>query len=400
MVTAACWGGSKAEEEATPTPSPTTEPTATRAPASPTPDDSVGGAFAPPLNAADARIRLEPLIAGGREDCPPEVAESWEAVCSFGDIDRDGETDIAVLFPLPKVNPLPPHPGMVLVGLSSRRAADQFGQDGSIDASILGASIFGVQDRDGDAGMEVSYLRNTCTVSGCASLVHVQRWDGTAWRDIGPADSGIGNIESVRIEGEGDETVIVLRGGKSNVPSAGPTRVATHTYGLDGGRFALQSVEADPPEYLYHAVLEADEVFDDARNARGDWSSAIAAYRDLLNREDLLDWKEETGRAPGRAALEGYALFRIAVATAAAGEDPTAAIDRVILDSEEQVFVVGAEEFRRGYHEGLGVARACNQATAYFSTVRDGYDTPGYIAQLFDYGYENPKKTYLDLCPF
>src|SRR5690606_35779705 len=137
------------------------EPTATRAPASPTPDDSVGGAFAPPLNAADARIRLEPLIAGGREYCPPEVAESWEAVCSFGDIDRDGETDIAVLFPLPKVNPLPPRPGMVLVGLSSRRAADQFGQDGSIDASILGASIFGVQDRDGDAGMEVSYLRNT-----------------------------------------------------------------------------------------------------------------------------------------------------------------------------------------------------------------------------------------------
>lgn len=356
--------------------------------------------MAPPLNAADARIRLEPLIAGGRDNCPAEVAESWEAVCRFGDIDGDGQTDIAILFPLPKVNPLPPHPGMVLVGRSGTSSVDQFGQDGSIDASILGASIFAAQDRDGDEGLEVSYLRNTCTVSGCTSLVHIQRWDGTAWRDIGPADSGVLNIESVRLDGEGEQTVIVLRGGKSNVPSAGPTRVATHTYRLDGGRFALQSVENDPPEYLYHAVLEADEVFDDARNARGEWSSAIAAYRELLNRDDLLDWKEETGRAPGRAALEGYALFRIAVATAAAGEDPTAAIDRVILDSDEQVFVVGAEEFRRGYHEGLGVTRACNQATAYFSTVRDGYDTPGYIANLFDYGYENPKKTYLDLCPF
>ncbi|HMO54920.1 MAG TPA: hypothetical protein PJ994_10485, partial [Tepidiformaceae bacterium] len=158
--------------------------------------------FEPPLNAADARLRLEPLIAGGRADCPEEVVESWQAVCAFGDIDGDGETDIAVLFPLPRANPLPPHPGMVLVGRSGSTTADQFGQDGSVDASILGIDIFGVVDRDGREGAEVSYLRNTCTLSGCTSLVHVQRWDGTAWRDIGPGDDGVMNVEAVRIEGE------------------------------------------------------------------------------------------------------------------------------------------------------------------------------------------------------
>ena len=394
---AACRGGDAREE---PTPTLTREPTSPPNRPSPTPDDRpTVVAFEPPLNAADARIRLEPVIAGGRSDCPEEIAETWEATCAFGDIDGDGETDIAVLFPLPRANPLPPNPGMVLVGRSGADTADQFGQDGSIDASILGLSIFGVLDRDGRDGLEVTYLRNTCTVSGCTSLVHVQRWDGTAWRDIGPGDDGVLNIETVAIEGEGAETRIVLRGGSSNVPAAGPTRIATHIYALENGRFSRESLELDPPEFLYHAVLEADAAFAAARNATGSWSDAIAAYEAIIEDGELRDWKAENGQPAGRAALEGYALFRIAVATAASGEDPTPAIDRTILESAEQVFVTGAEEFRRGYQDGLGVSRACNQATAYFSTIRDGYDTPGYIARLFDYGYENPRKTYLDLCP-
>jgi hypothetical protein len=325
--------------------------------------------------------------------------ESWQAFCAFGDIDGDGKTDIAVLFPLPRANPLPPHPGMVLVGRSGSATSDQFGQDGSVDASILGVDIFDVLDRDGRDGSELSYLRNICTQSGCTSHVHVQRWDGTAWRDIGPGDDGVVNSVAVSIHGEGAATKIILRGGKSNVPAAGPTRIATHTYGLENGRFSRQRVEFDAPEYLYHQVLEADEVFTKARNATGEWSDAIAAYEALIGNEELRDWKADNNRPPGRPALEGYALFRIAVATAAAGDDPTEALDRAILEGKEAVFVTGAEEFRRGYQEGLGVSRACNQATAYFSTIRDGYDTPAYIANLFDYGYENPRKTYLDLCP-
>lgn len=396
-LAAACRGG-EAEEQ--PTPAPTVAQSAPAETPSPTPEvEPTVVAFEPPLNAADARIRLEPLIAGGRDACPEEVAETWQATCAFGDIDGDGETDIAVLFPLPKANPLPPNPGMVLVGRSSTGTADQFGQDGSVDASILGVSIFDVLDRDGREGLEVSYLRNTCTVSGCTSLVHVQRWDGTAWRDIGPGDDGVLNIETVAIEGQGEDTRIILRGGRSNVPAAGPTRIATHIYALENGRFSRESLELDPPEFLYHAVLEADAAFAAARNATGSWSDAIASYEAIIEDGELRDWKAENGQPAGRAALEGYALFRIAVATAASGEDPTPAIDRTILESAEQVFVTGAEEFRRGYQDGLGVSRACNQATAYFSTIRDGYDTPGYIAQLFDYGYENPRKTYLDLCP-
>ncbi len=396
ILAAACRGGG-AEEEPTAPPTPAS-PTAQAASPTPT-EEPTAIAFAPPLNAADARIRLEPLIAGGRGDCPAEVEESWKATCAFGDIDGDGKVDIAVLVPLPMANPLPPHPGMVLVGLSGRPTADQFGQDGSVDASILGIDIFGVVDRDGREGAEVSYMRNTCTVSGCTSLVHVQRWDGTAWRDIGPGDDGVLNALAVAIQGEAAETKIILRGGQSNVPAAGPTRVATFIYGLENGRFSRQGVELDPPEFLYHAVLAADAAFIAARNATGEWADAIAAYESVIKDEGLRDWKEENGRPRGRPALAGYALFRIAVAVAASGGDPTEALDRAILESREPVFVAGAEEFRRGFHEGLGVARACNQATAYFATIRDGYDTPAYIANLFDYGYENPRKTYLDMCP-
>lgn len=313
--------------------------------------------------------------------------------CAAGDVDGDGLPDPAWLIPLHSPAPRTPFPAVVLFRPSGSQKLEEFASDGSADVSILGAALFQVSDRDSEPGAEISYLVNTCTASICTSVVRVQSWDGTAWRDIGPADNGIPNIDRVQFEGEAALSRLLIHGGKLDI-AAGPTRAATYRYELSGGRYRLAATEYDPPEYLFHAVLDADALFAKAR-----FEESIAAYDGLIGASDLRDWKAETGRGAGRPVLEGYALFRIAVATAALGRDPTEAIDRAIREGKEIVFSIAAQEFRKGYQEHGSVIAGCAAATTYLGTIGDGADTPAYIARLFDYGYANqPAKTYRDIC--
>ncbi len=289
--------------------------------------------------------------------------------------------------------PQAPYPAVVFFRPSGSQKLEEFGTDGSADVSILGAGLFEVVDRDGEPGAELTYLANRCSVNTCTSLVRVQSWDGTAWRDIGPGDNGVSVIDRVVFEGDGTASRLVMHGGKLDI-AAGPTRSSTLTYKLSGGRYRLDTVESDPPEYLFHAILDADTLF-----AAAKFEEAIAAYQLAIGTPNLRDWKLETGRGEGRPALEGYALFRIAVATAALGHDPTEAIDDAIRDGKEVVFTIAAQEFRKGLQEHSSVIAGCADATRYLGTVGDGADTPAYIARLFDYGYANqPAKTYQDIC--
>mgnify|MGYP001171463466 FL=1 len=387
-----CWGGGGATE---PVPTPAPSPSATSSPPAPSPTPTPDPLGPPPATAAEARSGLQALLGPTRyaEPCPRRLQEDWGVFCAEGDVDGDGLPDGAWLIPLRQPAPRTPFPAAVLFRPSGSQKLEEFASDGSADVSILGAAIFGVADRDGEPGAEISYLVNTCTANTCTSLVRVQSWDGTAWRDIGPGDNGVPNIDRVEFEGEGALGRLTIHGGKLDIV-AGPTRAATHVYELSSGRYRLVATTHDPPEYLYHAVLDADALFAGAR-----FEEAIAAYDALIGASHLRDWKADTGRGEGRPALEGYALFRIAVATAALGRDPTEAIDRAIRESKEIVFSIAAQEFRKGYQEHGGVIAGCAAATRYLGTVGDGADTPAYIAHLFDYGYANqPAKTYQDIC--
>lgn len=383
-------GGDAAEPMPTPAPSPSVAASLTAAP-TPTPDP-LGP---PPATATEARAGLQSLLgpSGYAEPCPRSLQERWGVFCAKGDVDGDGLPDAAWLIPLHPPAPRTPFPAAVLFRPSGSQKLEEFAADGSADVSLLGAAIFGLADRDGEPGAEISYLVNTCTANTCTSLVRVQSWDGTAWRDVGPGDNGVTNIDRVGFEGEGALSRLVIHGGKLDIV-AGPTRGVTRVYELSGGRYRLAATEHDPPEYLYHAVLDADALFAAAR-----FEQAIAAYDAIIGASHLRDWKEETGRGEGRRVLEGYALFRIAVATAALGRDPTEAIDRAIREGKEIVFSIAAQEFRRGFQEHGSVIAGCAAATKYLGTVGDGADTPAYIARILDYGYANqPAKTYQDIC--
>lgn len=384
----ACGTGDTA---ASPTPSPlaTTPPPTATPPPTPTPDP-VGPAPRDIAAARTALDRLERTIG----PCSEQVVARWGLTCATGDIDGDLVSDTAVLLPLSQPAPVGPYPGAVFVNLSTAPGYVALSPPGAADTSILGRAIFAIADRDGTPRPEVSFLENLCTATRCASLVRVYTWDGSTWRDIGPADQGITAIDRVAVEGTGPATAIVMHSQPTNSPVAGPTRGGTYRYTLQSGRFALAETRLDPPQYLFHAILDADALF-----ARGRWDEAIDAYEAAVRNPSLRDWRAENDRGESRDALVTYALFRIAVATAASGRDANEAIDRVIREGREQVFLNAAEAFRKGYQERGSAIGGCLEATRYLATTGPGIDTPGYVLRLMDHGYANPQYTYRDICP-
>ena len=373
-------------------PSETPAPTATPTPA-PTPSPMPDPIGPPPRDIAEARQALERLQRT-TGPCSPTVAERWGLSCIEADIDGDLAPDSAILLPLPQPAPVGPYPGVVFVSLTTAPGFVALSPPGAADTSILGRAIFSVADRDGRPRPEVAFLENFCTATRCATLVRVYTWDGTTWRDIGPADQGITGVDRVAFEGAGASTAIVIHAAPSSSLAAGPTRGGTYRYTLSGGRFSALRVDLDRPVFLFHAILDADDRF-----VRGEWEAAVAAYEAAIADRNLRDWKAENGRGDSREALVTYALFRIAVATAASGADPNPAIDRVIREGREQVFLNAAEAFRKGYQERGSVVGGCLEATRYLATTGPGIDTPGYVQRLLDHGYANPQYTYRDICP-
>lgn len=370
-------------------------PTATLASATEAPSPTPDPLARIPASAAEARNGLQSLLgpAGPLDACPPHLVHSWSASCATADVDNDGLPDAAWLIPL-RIPAAPgATPAVVFFRPGRSEKFEEFAGGGLADASPAGAAVFGMADRDGLPGAEITYLASNCSAAVCTSIVRVQTWDGTAWRDIGPGDDGVPALNAAEFDGAGGSSRLTVAGGKLDI-AAGPTRLTTRTYEYAAGRYRLVETQHAPPEYLYHAVVDADALF-----AAGKFEQAVAAYRALIGDVTLKDWKKESGQGEGRHALEGYARFRIAVATAALGLDPTEAIDAAIRDGKEVVFTIAAQEFRRGFQEHGTVLAGCAAATRYLGTVTSTADTPAYIARLFNYGYANqPAKTFQDIC--
>ncbi|MFN0145257.1 MAG: hypothetical protein ACKVT1_01995 [Dehalococcoidia bacterium] len=388
-LAAAC-GGSSGPANPTvaptsPAPSPLASAAAT-ATATATPD-TLGPR---PQTADDAIKALSRFLAASPgELCPARLKLEWETVCVEGEVDGDGKKDAAYLLPLNGRDGRGPSPAVVLVRRAAASVLDAFEPDGTADAGDQGKGVFALADRTGGGRHELTFLASVCGASNCNVRVEVHSWDGTAWRGIGPGDS-FANPDLISVTGTGAATRIVVHAGALQTVGAGPPRAALSTYELKQGRFQLAASSPDPLVYFAHAIFDADARFDVA-----DWEGAITAYRSAIADEKLRDWQKDTGTGDGRKRLTAYALFRIAVATAASGDDPRPAIEAVLLEGSEQVFSLAAEEFRRGFLERGGVAEGCVKANVYLGAP----DIRAYLEEVFDYGYANPQRTYRDVCP-
>lgn len=324
--------------------------------------------------------------------CTELLTQRWKVTCVTGDVDGDGKPDTAMLVPLVAPSPRSPYPALIFVWRSSATVAERFpapGTDG--DESAAGRALFSMADRTGDARAELTYLTRRCTASTCNALPEIQSWDGTAWRDLGPADLGIENLDRLEFTGRGASSVLVLHGGRVNSLGAGPSRTKTVTYTFNGTRYVAAATVYEAPEYLYDAILDADALVEKA-----EYSEAVAAYEAAIANQALKDWKMESKGEDGRSELVAYALFRVAIVTAADGRSPTAALDAVISDTDSALFKRAAQTFRQGFQEGGTVHAGCLNATSYLSSPPN----PQTLVEMFDYGTVNPRKSALDICPF
>lgn len=393
LLAPACDGGADAAPAptATATIAATVAPTETPTPVPPPPTatpDLLGGK---PRTGADAAGKLEAFFAAqpALGACPAAPTSSWGAKCLEGDFDGDSRKDFAFLVPVTGSFAGGNAPASVLVRRAASARVDVFPANLDADASPLGLATFAATDRTGDQRAELAYLAITCGAHTCTSRLELQSWDGTAWRDAGPGDEGIASLDRIAFEGKGAGSRVTVHGGVILSMGAGPQRASTTVYAWNGSRYAASEVRPDPPEFLFHAILDADALFDAAK-----FDAAIAAYRAALANPALQDWLKVTGGGEGRNALEGYALFRIAVATAAQGKDATAELDRVITGSKEPLFAALAEAFRKGLQERAGVHAGCIEATRYLQAA----GVTEYLRTLFDYGYGNPHKKATDIC--
>ena len=403
VLLAGCRNGGSGDAGASPEPVVLASPSSAVPTPSPTPDLLA----TPPASHVDARAWLQRALGPSGFDPPcPQRFQQAGVACTEGDVDGDGLKDLAYLLPVTLPGTLLPHPSAVFLRRGGTQKLEEFAGDLTADASPMGIAAFSLVDRTGDARGDLTYLENRCGASGCKTTVVIQTWDGTAWRDAGPADSGIANVDSVSWTGSGASSALRIHGGKlpASAPAeAGPSRAATTTLQLVGSRYTATKVEHDSAEYLYQAFLDADAIFDRDKEA------SIAAFESVLTREALKDWKAKSDQKDRRPALKGFALFRIVLAKAVLQDDAasiTAAIDRVILQSAlpdfEPLFVNVAMEFRRGYNESGGLIGGCAAVNLYLTRPAAGADTRAYVEQLFNYGYANPAGSawLTKICPF
>ena len=369
--------------------------------ASPTPIPTRDTLAVLPQTADDARTGLESeIVASPADPCPARLRSAWNVRCATGDVDGDGKGDTAYLVPLQQTARTGAAPAAVFVLRSGNRSLAEIRLESDADASRMGQDFFAVADRSGLGGpAQVSVLSAACTATGCTYGIHLEAWDGTAWRDAGPTEN-VDLLDGVQFVQSGKRWQLLAHAGAVPAAGAGPTRPRTVTYAFDGRRFGQKTDEPDKPVYLFHAIEDADAKFETARLNNGDWEAAIAAYRAAIANGDLRDWQQEARGVDGRAGLQSYALFRIAVATAASGANPTAAIDAVVKDARDPLFAYAAEQFRQGFLDRTSVHAGCIAATRYLATITSDADNPAHIHAVFDYGYANlPVRKHTDICP-
>ncbi len=266
-------------------------------------------------------------------------------------------------------------------GYELAHQADTFGK----------VALLQVEDVNANGRREIIYTDTTCGAHTCYSELHVDEWDGSAYRDwiLGQPEMPYADYTIADTTSAGSGQEIIVHGGIIASIGAGPQRAWTETYiSPDGGPYQLYSKVYDASDCLYHHILDANELYNQAYPA-GDYGPAIAAYEAAIA-DDTLTSCAYTDFPDELEVLRDFARFRLVVAYSTSDEPDQAASVRAQITSP--ALAGAADAFLTSYEATSDLAQACAATTAYAEANSEAWEF------LADWGYANPSFSPEELC--
>lgn len=381
---------------ATPDPDGSPDPDAT---AAPTIDDQPVELPFAPANRVGGGLLVAEYLAGGLADiegCLPELVRDWELEpvegmrCASADIDADGNDELIYVVSVPGD---PAAPGDVWFFDDEEAGYRLFTSARALANEVLaGVNIEAIVDLTGDGSPEAVISTQTCDGERCSvGFVIASNHRGFAVEDLAPSDLVASSTEGLSFEdGTEDQLadLLVRRDADTDDPAAGPQRAATLVASWSGLRFRVGE-QPDPPEFLFHLVVDADEAY-----RSGDLQLASDLYLQAAADVSLRDWKAEQGQRAGRFELQPYSLFRAALAAQRQGDPATAQqlLDRAFIEHSDSVHGLAAGIYLQALQDGNPGSTACTASESYLGRLSAVYN------DLWDYGFANPNHTITALC--
>ena len=253
--------------------------------------------------------------------------------------------------------------------------------------------LLALNDVNDDGHPDIVWSDTTCGAQACFTTVHVSSYvdgDFRSWINGSTtlASAGI-TLEDVMPQGGGQE--LMIRGGVIGAVAAGPQRAIEATWAsLAGGPYVLVQQSFAPSFCLYHHILDADAAMQ--AGAQDGYAAVITAYRAAADDPRLVACWIRPNEVD---ELRAYALYRLAVAHAYAGDRAAAdaAVDELGTRYPNDRLAELARLWWLSYRTTRDAAAACAVAEAFAARQPDTWQ------RLADYGFANPAFTAEMLCP-
>jgi LysM repeat protein len=253
--------------------------------------------------------------------------------------------------------------------------------------------LLALEDVNDDGNADIVWSDTTCGARACFTTVHVTSYvdgDFRSWINGSTTlASAEVRLEDVMPQGSGRE--LIIQGGVIGTVAAGPQRPMTVLWAsLGGGPYVAMEQSYAPSFCLYHHILDADSAMQ--VGPYDNYAAAIAAYRSAADDPRLVAcWI----RPNEVAELRAYALYRLAVAYAYAGDLAAAgaAVEELGSRYPADPLAELARLWWLAYRTARDDAAACAVADTFARR------NPVTWERLADYGFANPTYSAAMLCP-
>ncbi len=253
--------------------------------------------------------------------------------------------------------------------------------------------VLALEDVNEDGNPDIVWTDTTCGARACFTTAHVTSFvdgDFRSWVNGSTTMASASvRLEDVMPQGSGQE--LVIQGGVIGAVAAGPQRPMTVVWGSPGGAPYVAMEQSYSPSFcLYHHVLDADAAME--AGSLDNYAAAIAAYRAAADDPRLVAcWT----RPNELAELRAYALYRLAMAHAYAGDMAAAgaAADELRSRYPDDPLAELARLWLLAYRTARDDAAACAVAETFARRHPDTWQ------RRADYGFANPAFTVEMLCP-